>query len=364
MGLRDLFRFNIEWQGDNTSNTIVYKFPLKNDGRELNNKSTLTVRESQIAIFVHKGKIADIFNPGLYELKTDIIPILTKLASWKYAFETPITLDVYFVNTKQFTNLKWGTANPILISDPSFGPVRIRSFGSYAFAIDKDNADKFLQELFGTSSSFRTDDIQEYLRSMLVSYITDAVAESKLSVMDMAANTVEFNNAIKENVQNKFKEIGLKLTNLIIENVSLPPEVEKYIDERSRYGILGDKTDVMMKVAAAESMKEAAKNPGSAGMFMGAGVGMGAGMGLGTAFADAFKTQEQTPKQIQNEPNNGNSQPQNTKTCPSCNAQISSTAKFCPECGEKMAANKFCPECGAQVSSGAKFCPECGTKLF
>ena len=133
MGLFDnLFRLNIEW-ADDTQSRMVYKFPFKNSGKEVNNKSTLTVRESQVAIFVHKGQIADVFTPGLYQMETEILPILTKLASWQYKFETPITLDVYFVNTKQFTNIKWGTQNPFMMRDPEFGVIRVRGFGSFAY---------------------------------------------------------------------------------------------------------------------------------------------------------------------------------------------------------------------------------------
>ena len=130
-----LFRRNIEWS-DNSKNVIVYKYPLEKGGREINEKSTITVRESQCAIFVHKGQIADVFGPGLYDLKTEILPILTKLASWKYKFETPITLDIYYINTKQFTGNTWGTQNPILMRDPEFGSIRVRGFGKYAFKVD------------------------------------------------------------------------------------------------------------------------------------------------------------------------------------------------------------------------------------
>lgn len=341
----------IEWQ-DDSKNTLVYKYPLKKGGTEINQKSKLIVRESQQAIFVHKGQICDVFEAGTYDLNTDIFPILSKLAGWKYGFETPIRVDIYFVNTKQFTGNKWGTANPIIMRDPEFGTIRVRGFGSYAFKVD--DAGVFMQELFGTNSSFETNEIVEWLKSLLISYISDAIGESRVSVLDLAGNTTEFNQIVKANVQAKFKEIGLKLTNFIIENMSVPEEVERAIDERSKLGILGDKTDVMMKVAAAEAMKDAAKNPGMGGAFTSAGVGMGAGMGIGAMFADAMKPS--APVQP--------AQPvAGAKTCPSCGASVGTKAKFCPECGEKMPSKKFCPECGAQASATAKFCPECGTKL-
>ena len=351
-----LFRKNIEWN-NMSKDEMVYRYPLKNGGRDINRKSTLTVRESQVAIFVHKGEIADIFTPGLYNLDTEILPILTKLASWKYAFETPITLDIYFINTVQFTNCKWGTQNPIIVRDNEFGMVRVRGFGTYAFRVDADYADVFLKELFGTQSTFRTSDIMDYLKSLLVSYITDAIGESKISILDLAGNTLEFNNLVKESVQKKFKELGLILTNLNIENMSVPAEVEKALDERSKLGILGGATDTMMKVAAAEAMKEAAKNPGNG--FVGAGIGMGAGLGIGNVMADAFKS---TNNNTTNDNKKTQATQENTTTCTSCGKEIPSSAKFCPECGASNQA-KFCTNCGAKLGAGAKFCPECGTKV-
>ncbi len=354
-----LFLKIIEW-ADDSKNTLVYKYPFKNAGREVNQKSKLVVRESQEAIFVHKGQICDIFPAGTYDLNTDIFPILSKLAGWKYGFETPITVDVYYVNTKQFTGCKWGTANPIMMRDPEFGMIRVKGYGSYAFKVD--DAGIFLKELFGTNSSFVTSDITDWLKSMLISALTDAIGESRISALDLAGNTTEFNEIVTANIQAKFKEIGLKLTNLFIENMSVPQEVEKAIDERSRLGILGDKTDVMMKVAAAEAMKDAAKNPGMGGTFMGAGVGLGAGAGIGSMFADAFRPSSNPEPQKTAAPAAAGDGGAKAK-CPKCGHEISSKAKFCPECGEKIPAKKFCSNCGAQVSATAKFCPECGQKL-
>lgn len=347
-----LFSKIIEWS-DDSRDTLVYKYPLAKAGRELNNKSKLIVRESQEAIFVHKGQICDIFPAGTYNLGTEIFPILSKLAGWRYGFQTPITCDIYFVNTKQFTNQKWGTSNPIIIRDPEFGMVRVKGYGAYSFKVD--NCEIFLKELFGTNSSFDTSDITGWLKTTLVSYITDAIGESRVSILDMAGNTLEFNEIIERNVQTKFKEIGLKLVNLMIENLSLPEEVEKRIDERSGYGILAGATDTMMKVAAADALKSAAKNEGMGGTFMGAGVGVGAGVGIGQVFADAMKPSD-------NSNANAGAKPAGTVTCSACGATVNKGAKFCSECGAKMPTEKFCSECGAKLSASAKFCPECGTK--
>lgn len=348
-----LFRLNVVWN-DDSKNTLVYKYPLKNYGREINNKSTLTVKESQCAIFVHKGQIADVFGPGLYDLGTDIFPILSKLAGWKYGFQTPITCDIYYINTKQFTNIQWGTKNPIMMSDSRFGMVRVRAFGTFSYKVDDPAV--FLKELFGTNSTFVTDDINDFLKSMLLSCFADSLGESKVSALDLAANTLEFNEIVKGSVQNKFNELGLKLVNLFIENMSLPEEVTKAMDERTKLGILGDSTDTLMKVSAAEAMKTAAANQGVGGAFMAGGVGMGAGVGIGAMMANAMAGS--------NNQNNGNANNAAGGTvCPSCGKTVPAGSKFCPECGKAMSATMFCPECGAKVSAGAKFCPECGKKL-
>ena len=350
-----LFLRILEWV-DDSKDTLVYKLPLAKSGREINHKSKLIVRESQQAIFVHKGQICDIFPAGTYNLNTDIFPILSKLAGWAYGFQTPITVDVYFVNTKQFTGYKWGTANPIMMRDPEFGMVRVKGYGSYAFKVD--DAGVFLKELFGTNSSFITSDITDWLKTMLVSALTDAIGESKVSALDLAGNTTEFNQIVKANIQSKFKEIGLMLTNLFIENMSVPQEVEKAIDERSKLGILGDKTDVMMKIAAAEAMKDAAKNEGMGGAFMGAGVGIGAGAGMGTVFADAFRSAAQTPTEQKPQEKKQTS----SKVCANCGASLSAKDKFCAECGTKVETKRFCTNCGAELSGNAKFCSDCGAK--
>ncbi len=348
-----LFRLNVVWN-DDSKNTLVYKYPLKNYGREINNKSTLTVKESQCAIFVHKGQIADVFGPGLYDLGTDIFPILSKLAGWKYGFQTPITCDIYYINTKQFTNIQWGTKNPIMMSDSRFGMVRVRAFGTFSYKVDDPAV--FLKELFGTNSSFVTDDINDFLKSMLLSCFADSLGESKVSALDLAANTLEFNEIVKGSVQNKFNELGLKLVNLFIENMSLPEEVTKAMDERTKLGILGDSTDTLMKVSAAEAMKTAAANQGVGGAFMAGGVGIGAGAGIGAIMANAMAGS--------NNQNSGNANNAAGGTvCPSCGKTVPAGSKFCPECGKAVSATKFCPECGAKVSAGAKFCPECGKKL-
>ncbi len=340
---------NIEWT-DSSSNLIIWKYPINKD--HVNKGSALTVRESQVAIFVDKGRLADVFLPGYYKLDTSNMPVLTKLMSWKYGFETPFKSDIYFVNTKQFTNQKWGTANPILVRDKDYGAVRIRGFGNYSFKVD--DAYVFMQNLSGTNTKFETTQITDYLRSMVVSGISDAIGESKIAVLDMAANLQELSKIVETKMAQEFKAIGLELTNFVFESFSLPEELEKALDKNTSLGMMRGNMDVYTQMETLEAMKEAAKNPGAAGGTMGAGMGLGMGMGLGNIFANNMQqmnNQHQT--QAQNQPQK--------KFCPNCGAEINGNPKFCPECGQKM--KHVCPDCGTEVKASAKFCPECGRKL-
>ena len=349
---------NIEWT-DTSSNLIIWKYPITKD--HVNKGSALTVRESQVAIFVDKGRLADVFLPGFYKLDTDNLPILTKLMSWKYGFETPFKSDIYFVNTKQFTNQKWGTVNPILVRDKDYGAVRIRGFGNYSFKVD--DAYVFMQNLSGTNTSFETTQITDYLRSIVLSGISDTIGESKIPVLDMAANLQELSKIVETKVADDFKSIGLELTNFVFESFSLPEELEKALDKNTTLGIFRNNMDVYTQMETLEAMKEAAKNPGAAGGTMGAGMGLGMGMGLGNMFANNMQQMSKMQQM-----NNQNSQTgsvhnanQNVKICPNCNAQIHGNPKFCPECGQKL--KLICPNCQTEVKPTAKFCPECGEKL-
>lgn len=335
---------NIEWK-DNSSNEIVHKVDLKDD--YISKGSVLTVRDGQVAVFATQGKMADVFLPGYYKLDTKSIPIVTKLMSWKYGFQNPFRSDVYFVATKQFTNQKWGTPNPITIRDQEYGAVRVRGFGSYSFRV-KD-AYVFLTELSGSKYSFSTDDIADYLRSILVSGITDAIGESKLSILDFAANLDELSKRVKTELVKDFAELGLELTKFNFENFSLPEELEKALDKNAAAMMRRSTTEIEMRLAQAEALKEAAKNPGMAGTMMGAGIGMSMGANMG-----------QMLNQMNNQPN----QAAGSRFCPECGTAVSAKAKFCPMCGVKIAAANACPKCGAAVKPGAKFCAECGNKLW
>ena len=338
----------IEWK-DDSKDVIVYRYPLT-DRDEIMTSSTLVVRESQCAIFMHKGKIADVFGPGTYKLTTQNIPFLTKLLSLPAGFESRIKADVFYVNTKQFIGQKWGTQNPIMMRDDEFGNVRIRGFGVYSFKVE--DAAKFMREVFGTNDVYKVDDVAEQIKPMLIQAITDAIAEGKISALDLAANYKEFSNTVLESSVEDFAEYGLKITKFVIENISLPEEVEKALDERTKLGVLEDKLGTYTQLKAADAISDAAKNPGSG--LAGLGVGLGAGRAMGDVFANNLAT-ENTPRIKKAE---------NTAKCPKCGAEVKAGAKFCPECGCKIEQEtKKCPECGAEVKAGAKFCPECGKKL-
>lgn len=353
----------IEW-ADNSRNTIVYKFD--NRKNVIKKGSALNVREGQVAVFCDKGKMADVFLPGYYKLDTDSLPILTTLLSWKYGFETPFKSEVYFVSTRRFATQRWGTSNPIMLRDPDFGAVRVRGFGTYSFRV-KD-AYVFMTELSGSHSGFTTDDITGHIRSMLVMAISDAMGESGVSVIDMAANLMELSAQVKKSLDKRFEEMGLELCDFNFENVSLPAELEKAMDETARLGMMRRNVDVYTQLAQADAMKEAVRTPGSAaGSAMNNAMGFGMGMQMMNAMgnmvnmlgaAGANPAMGGVNPMMANAANVAG----NLKLCPKCGTQNKSDSKFCIKCGYRMEAeaSATCAKCGAAISAGAKFCPECG----
>ena len=346
----------VEWL-DDSKNTIVYKVPL-GDKNTINKGSMLVVRDGQVAVFADKGRMADVFFPGTYKLDTENIPIITKLLSWKYGFERPFKSDIYYVKTTQFVDQKWGTTSPIIIRDKDYGAVRVRGYGSYSFRV-KD-AYEFMKELSGTGSTYETKDIIGYLRSLLITDMTTALGKSKLSILDMAANLGELASSVKVSIQDDIDRIGIILVNFNIENFSLPEELEKMLDKSTSLNMMRGNMDVYTQMAAADALKEAAKNPGMAGTTIGAGMGIGMGVGLGNMFGNAFSGINQNINQS-NQQNNQPTTSQNATKCVACGADMNSTAKFCPECGQKTKLE--CPKCSHLVSVGVKFCPECGENL-
>ncbi len=333
----------IEWT-DSSANTMVHRY--ENDGKEIMMGAQLTVRESQAAIFVNEGKIADVFQPGRYELSTQNMPVMTALKSWKYGFDSPFKAEVYFVNTKQFLDLKWGTSNPVMMRDTDFGMIRLRAFGIYSFRVVDPVA--FLKEVFGTSELFTVDGVEGQVKRTIVSSLSDTLAQSKIPALDLASNYDELGQFALQTISPKVAPLGLKLESFVIENISLPEEVEKAMDNRTSMGVVGD-LNRYAQYQTAEAIRDAANNPsGAAGM----GTGMGAGMAMGQMLHNSFQ-QAQQPGQAA----------QATVPCVECRQPIAPNSKFCPECGARQAAAQgVCTACGKPLEAGAKFCKECGAK--
>ncbi len=361
----------IEWK-DASNDIIVFRYPLT-DRDEIMNSSTLVVRESQVAMFIHKGEIADVFGPGTYKLATENIPFLTKMLSLSTAGNSRIKAEVYFVNTKRFMGQKWGTQNPIMMRDVDFGNVRLRGYGTFSFKVNDPT--KFMRECFGTSPIYRVNDIVTQYKSTLIQLLTDAIGESKLSALDLAANYKDLGKLVEKNSKEEFDAIGLKLSNFVIENLSLPDDVEKMLDERTKMGVLGDKMGTYTQYKAANAMGDVAKNS-SGGGLAGLGVGLGAGANMGALFTDSITGAKDNKRQVTiNCIKCGASIPGKSKFCPECGATqalscpkcgepISKGSKFCVNCGEKLTpAEKICSECGKVLGAKAKFCPDCGTKI-
>lgn len=337
----------IEWT-DVSSNVMVHKFQVK-DRYEIMQGSKLVVRESQAAIFVNEGQIADVFTAGTWALDAKNLPILSKLASWKFGYKMPIKSDVYFVNLKQFVGMKWGTSNPIMMRDKDFGMIRLMGHGEYSFHVC--NPSQFMKECFGSIHSFTTDKISEYLKSIVLMELTDLMGECEIPALELAANYRELGDAARDKACEKFGKIGLAVDEIIIKNLKLPEAVEKAMDKRTTLGVFNGKMDEYAQFESVGAMRDAAKNPGAGGSFAAMGIGLGAGSRLAGTFVDGMAgTTAETKK---------------TVTCAKCGAEMSAKAKFCPDCGEKNVGigYKVCEKCGASVAAKAKFCPECGEPM-
>lgn len=384
MGLFDMVRGQlidvIEWT-DDSSDTLVHKYDM--NGKDIMMGAQLTVRESQAAVFVDEGRLADVFGPGRYELTTRNLPVMTSLRAWKFGFNSPFKSDVYFVSTRQFMDRKWGTANPVMMRDSEFGMIRIRAFGSFAFRV-KDPA-AFMREVFGTSSLFTAEGVEGQIRSLAVSALSDAIAESGIPALDLAARYDELSRRALDTLAPRVAGLGLELCGFVIENISLPEEVEKAIDRRTSMGVAGD-LNRYAQFQAAEAMREAASNPGG---MAGMGVGMGAGAAVGQMFAQSLNggaagvaggaagaagvagaaagaaggAGAAGAAGVAGAA--GAAASGAAGVCAGCGAALPAGSRFCPACGAPcgQAAERFCPGCGRKAEPGAKFCAGCGQKL-
>jgi membrane protease subunit (stomatin/prohibitin family) len=295
MGLLDRLRGEfidiIEWTEPSQNEILAYRFPRYDN--EIKNGAKLIVREGQAAAFVKEGQLADVKVPGMYTLDTNNMPILSKILGWKYGFESPFKCEVYFISTRQWTDQKWGTQNPIMLRDAEFGPLRIRAFGNYAFKITDPGV--FLKELVSTDPSFEAFEITNQLRNTIVSRFVDAMASAKIPVLDMAGNYENLGKVALPRIAPELAKMGFTLTQFNVENISLPPEVEKALDKRTEMGMLGN-LDNYMKYQTAEAVRDAANNPGGGGAALGAG--LGAGMAIGNQMGSVFAPKPANPNEV------------------------------------------------------------------
>lgn len=340
MSLRDFiskqFIDVIEWvePGDGI---LAYRFPMQD--REIQNGGKLTVRESQMAVFVNEGQVADAFKPGLYTLTTQTLPILTYLRNWDKAFKSPFKSDVYFFSTRLQVNQHWGTPSPITVRDKEFGAIRMRAFGIYSYRIS--DAKTFYQKVSGTRDVYQVAELEGQLRNTIIGRMTDTFANSQVPFLDMAANQVTLSNTIAGQMQPAFAALGLDLDTFVVENVSLPDELQKVLDQRIEMTMVGD-MNRYTKFQVAQSVPVAAANEGG---LAGAGAGLGAGIGIGQAMAEAMKGGGG-----QESGGGGSGSPGGPAPGAGTTAAAPGTA----------AATKFCLNCGKPIPKISKFCPECG----
>jgi membrane protease subunit (stomatin/prohibitin family) len=272
----------IEWTEPPHSDILAYRFPRYNN--EIKMGAQLVVREGQAAAFVNEGQLADVFNPGTYTLQTQNLPILSTLRGWKYGFNSPFKAEVYFISMRQRTDLKWGTQNPIMLRDPEFGPVRVRAFGTYAMHVSDPTT--FLRQLVATDPHFESYEITNQLRNAIVSRFADVIGQSKIPVLELAGNYDRMASLARERIGPDLAAMGLALTAFYVENISLPPEVEKALDKRTEMGVLGDRMGQYTQYQVANAIGDAAKNPGG---VAGIGAGLGAGMAMAGQMAGALQ---------------------------------------------------------------------------
>lgn len=325
MGIFNMFRNQtigvIEWTEQN-NDTLVYKYDC--GGKDIMMGAQLTVREGQNVIFVDEGELADIFTPGRYALDTSNMPVMTRIQSWRYGFNSPFKSDVYFINMHQFMGCKWGTANPVLMRDPDFGAIRMRAFGNYAFRVT--DVEKLMRECFGTRPVYKVSDIDSLIKRDLVSVLSDAVAASGIAALDLAANYDELGALVLANFNPRVEQLGIQLTSFVIENISLPAEVEKAMD---RY----------LQLQAAGTMLDGEKNA--------------------AALAEVVNQATQAPAQAETTTAASTASP---AYCSACGKPLAPNALFCSVCGAKQGGNT-CPSCGKAVLADAIFCASCGKKI-
>ncbi len=345
MGTNNLiFLENIEWF-DETGQELVHRIPEEGSG-EIKFGAQLTVRESQAGIFFYRGKAVGVFGPGRHTLKTANIPILTKLASLPWAMSSPLRAEVYLVNLKVFTNLKWGTRDPVAFKDSELGLIRLRAFGVFNLQIVQPVL--FINAMVGTKGMFTTAEIEEYLNRVIVSRFNDYMGDTLNSILDLPSQYDDLSQGLSERLQNDFSHFGIRLTHIYVNAVTPPPEVQQAIDDRSRMGVFDD-MNKLMQMKAAMAMEKASEAEGSSGASM--GMGAGVGLMLPAMFAHYFTGEKNQP-----ETDTG----AQASNCPECKSPIQVDAKFCSQCGHQQVVFDQCRHCGKNLTTSAKFCPRCG----
>ncbi len=279
----------IEWT-DNTSDTMVYRF--ERYGNEIKYGAKLVVRESQIAVFVNEGEVADVLGPGTYELETKNLPLLTTLQNWHHGFQSPFKAEVYFCNARRFTDLKWGTKQPLMLRDAEFGGLRIRAFGTYGVRIV--DSLKFIREIVGTEGVFTTDEISNQLRNLITSRFATIIGGSGIPVLDMAANYDQLGDYLTRRIAPEFGEYGLELTRILVENISLPPSVSEALDKRTSMGMTGN-LDRYLQYQTGVAMEGAANNPAGGASD---GIGMGVGLAMANRMSEGMQHSNSAPPPI------------------------------------------------------------------
>jgi membrane protease subunit (stomatin/prohibitin family) len=274
----------IEWLEDSPE-SMAWRFVRPNN--EIKNGARLVVRPAQVAVFVDQGEVADVFEPGTHEVTTPNLPVLSRLRGWKYGFQSPFKAEVVFVSTRQFANRKWGTKNPVITRDPDVGPVRLRAYGTFSVRV-KDAA-RFVRELVGANSGFVFDDIGGQLRDLVVSRFGDLMGEYSIPLMQLSSRFVEVGDTLAEHVRPDFANYGIEAVQVVVENISVPPEVEQTLDQKTRMGIIGD-MGAYQTLVSADALRDAARNPGG-----GAAGGVAVGVGFGMAQQMAAKSARATP---------------------------------------------------------------------
>jgi membrane protease subunit (stomatin/prohibitin family) len=284
MGLMDFVKKQfidiIQWT-ESGEGTLAWRFPMKD--MEIQYGASLTVRESQMAVFVNEGKVADVFGPGMYKLTTQTLPVLTYLRNWDKLFQSPFKSDVYFFSTRQQVDQRWGTSQPVTIRDKDFGAVRLRAFGNYAYRVGDPKL--FYTEISGTRERYTVEDLDGQLRGLMLQHISDAVAASGIPFLDLAANQVEFAKQLQAATAPAFEAIGLKLESVQLQSVSLPEELQKILDQKIGMGMVGSNMGQFMQYQTAQAIPNLAQAAGQGGGIVGDAMGLGAGVALGQVMA-------------------------------------------------------------------------------